>query len=124
MTATTTTTTKRKPIRGLLYGIVLGLGLTLIVVGQGIAAFGTWPPFLVMIGGIVVGTLWSTFGPAKAPKGAPPIEPQIIEDLAPTPVADEPVTKAEPEPEPQGDAEADTEGDTGADGGEDTADGS
>ena len=119
MTATTTTTIKRKPIRGFLYGIVLGLGLTLIVVGQGIAALGTWPPFLVLIGGIVAGTLWATFGPAKAPKGAPPIEPQIIEDPTPSPVADEPVAEAEPE----GDAEADPEGDTGADGGEDTTDG-
>ena len=120
MAATTTTTTKRRPIRGFLYGIVLGLGLTLLVVGQGIAALGTWPPFLVLIGGIVAGTLWSTFGPAKAPKGAPPIEPQIIED--PAPVADEPVAYTEPDPEPRGDAEPDTEAD--ADGGEDTTDGS
>ncbi len=122
MAATTTTTTKRKPIRGFLYGIVLGLGLTLLVVGQGIAALGTWPPFLVLIGGIVAGTLWSTFGPAKAPKGAPPIEPQIIEDPAPAPVADEPVAYTEPDPEPQGDAEPATEAD--ASGGEDTTDGS
>ena len=89
MTATTTTVTRRKPVRGFLYGIVLGLGLTLIVVGQGIAALGTWPPFLVLIGGIVAGTLWSTVGPAKAPKGPPPAAAELIEEPAP-----------DPEPEP------------------------
>lgn len=61
-------TTTRKPIRGFLYGIVFGLGLMLLAVGQGIAALGTWPPFLILIAGIVIGTLWSIFGPAKAPK--------------------------------------------------------
>ena len=66
------TTTKRHPIRGFFYGIFFGLGLALIVVGQGIAALGTWPPFLILIAGIVIGTLWATFGPAKKPKGPPP----------------------------------------------------
>ena len=97
MTATTVTSTKRKPIRGFLYGIVLGLGLMMIVVGQGIAALGTWPPFLVFLAGVVIGTLWSTFGPAKAPKGAPPVEPEIIEEPtpAPAPVAEEPPATAD-----------------------------
>ncbi|MEM9466026.1 MAG: hypothetical protein AAGA90_11670 [Actinomycetota bacterium] len=82
MTATTTTATKRKPIRGFLYGVVLGLGLMMIVVGQGIAALGTWPPFLVLLAGIVIGTLWSTYGPAKAPKGPPPIASEVIDEPA------------------------------------------
>ena len=86
MTATTATTTKRRPIRGVLYGIGLGLGLMMIVVGQGIAALGTWPPFLVLLAGIVIGTVWSTMGPAKAPKGPAPIEPEVIDDTAPDPV--------------------------------------
>ncbi len=64
-------TTKRRPVRGVLYGIVLGLGLALLVVGQGWAALGTWPPFLVLIAGVVIGTLWSTFGPAKGAKEPP-----------------------------------------------------
>ena len=75
-------TTKRRPIRGLLYGLVLGIGLTLIVVGQGIAALGTWPPFLVLVGGTVFGVLWSTMGPAKAPKGPAPVAAELVEDHA------------------------------------------
>lgn len=66
------TTIKRHPIRGFLYGILFGLGLVFVVVGQGWAALGTTPPFLVFVGGLVVGTLWGAYGPAKAPKGAPP----------------------------------------------------
>ena len=67
------TTVKRHPIRGFFYGIPFGLGLMMIVVGQGWAALGTWPPFIVLIVGIVVSMAWSTFGPAKKPKGAPPV---------------------------------------------------
>ena len=113
MTATAATTIKRRPIRGFLYGIVLGLGLTLIVVGQGIAALGTWPPFLVLIAGIVIGTLWSTIGPAKAPKGPPPVEPEVIVDEAPAPapVADGP-EHAEPVMSEDADGDATEESST------------
>lgn len=78
------TITKRHPIRGFLYGILLGLGLMLLVVGQGIAALGTYPPFIVLIVGIVLGTLWGMFGPAKAPKGPPPAGATVVDD-APAP---------------------------------------
>ena len=97
MTATTTTTTSRKPIRGFLYGIVLGLGLTLIVVGQGVAALGTWPPFLVLIGGIVLGVVWSTYGPAKAPKDPPPNTAPVLDEPSPLPA---PTTDAAARPGP------------------------
>jgi hypothetical protein len=80
-TTTASTTTKRHPIRGLLYGIVFGLGLALIAIGQKWAALGTWPPFLLLLVGIVVGTLWSTLGPAKSPKGTAP-EGTAPEDTA------------------------------------------
>lgn len=90
-------TTKRRPIRGLLYGLVLGIGLTLIVVGQGIAALGTWPPFLVLIGGTVFGVLWSTMGPAKAPKGPAPVVPEMVEEPVLAAPATEPVADAVPD---------------------------
>ena len=108
------TTTKRKPIRGFLYGIFLGLGLALIAVGQGFAALGTYPPFLLLILGIVAGTAWSMFGPAKAPKGPPPAQAEIV---------DEPASASEPEPvaaEPMAADEAPSDGgDAGGDGGGD-----
>lgn len=102
-------TTKRRPIRGLLYGLLLGLGATLFVVGQGIAALGTWPPFLVLVGGVVVGVLWSTMGPAKAPKGPPPVDAELVDE--PVPAASDASTEA-----------AATAGDAGSDGGSDSAD--
>jgi hypothetical protein len=82
------TTTKRHPIRGFLYGIVFGLGLAFVAIGQKWAALGTWPPFILFLVGIVVGTLWSTFGPAKGPKGPAPAAP----DAGPDPVPEAPAT--------------------------------
>ena len=86
-------TVKRHPIRGFLYGIVFGLGLALVAIGQSWAALGTLPPFILLVVGIIVGTVWSTFGPPKGPKGETPMDP----DPGPTP---------EPEPEPEPSAEA------------------
>jgi hypothetical protein len=68
------TITKRHPIRGFLYGIVFGLGLMMLAVGQGWAALGTWPPFILFVVGLVVATLWGMYAPAKPPKGEPPPE--------------------------------------------------
>ncbi|MEZ5243810.1 MAG: hypothetical protein R2707_01840 [Acidimicrobiales bacterium] len=75
MTTTTTapTTTKKHPIRGFLYGIPFGLGLAMIAIGQKWAALGTWPPVMIFVAGIVIGTAWSTFGPARAPKSPSPV---------------------------------------------------
>ncbi|MEM9655888.1 MAG: hypothetical protein AAGA65_27635 [Actinomycetota bacterium] len=63
-------TTKRRPIRGLLWGLILGLGLALIAIGQGWAALGTWPPFLLFLLGPILGVAWSTVGPAKSAPAA------------------------------------------------------
>jgi hypothetical protein len=65
---------KRHPIRGLLYGIFFGLGLTFVAVGQGWAALGTAPPIILFVVGLIVGTVWGLFGPAKRPKGPEPVE--------------------------------------------------
>ncbi|MEM8708844.1 MAG: hypothetical protein AAGE98_20440 [Actinomycetota bacterium] len=107
-------TTKRRPIRGLLYGLVLGLGLALLVVGQGIAALGTWPPFLVLIGGTVFGVLWSTMGPAKAPKGPAPVAAELVEEPVPAATTPEPAP-ADPGPADLGDPGGDAGGDGGGD---------
>jgi len=104
-TATSPTTTKRHPIRGFLYGIVFGLGLAMIAIGQKWVALGTWPPFIIFIVGIVIGTAWSTFGPAKAPKGASPTRPA---DPSPPPAP-------EPEDSPAEATAAETEGEAAED---------
>ena len=73
--------TKRHPIRGFIWGIFFGLGLALIAIGQGYAALGTLPPLILVIVGIVVGTLWGIYAPAKKPKGEPPPEPLPVENV-------------------------------------------
>jgi hypothetical protein len=73
--------TKRHPIRGFFYGIFFGLGLALMAIGQGWAALGTLPPLILVIVGIVIGTLWGFVAPAKKPKGDPPPEPVHVENL-------------------------------------------
>ncbi len=113
------TTTKRHPIRGFLYGIMFGLGLALTAIGQKWVALGTWPPFILFIVGLVVGTAWATFAPAKKPKGPapdaapePPAEPE-----PPTEAEPEAPTEAQPEPDPEPvplSAEAPATGDYGA----------
>lgn len=77
-----TSTTRRHPVRGFLYGIVLGLGLALIAIGQSWTALGTWPPFLLLLVGVVVGVIWSTVGPAKGPKVAPEVAASIAAEAA------------------------------------------
>lgn len=98
-----TTVLKRHPIRGFLWGILFGLGVFAVAVGQGWAALGTWPSFLVFVVGVVVATLWGTFGPSKAPKGPPPVEPTHAEPVESTrfddfdrPTRDESLDESEP----------------------------
>ena len=76
--------TKRHPIRGFIWGILFGLGLALIAIGQGYAALGTLPPFILVIVGIVVGTVWGLVAPAKKPKGEPPRQPVPVEKVEPS----------------------------------------
>jgi hypothetical protein len=57
---------KRKPhpIRGLFGGLLLGLGVLILLVLFGAAAFTSWVPFLViLLACIAVGVLLSLFGP-------------------------------------------------------------
>lgn len=113
-TVTSTAATKRHPIRGFLYGIPFGLGLAMIAIGQKWAALGTWPPFIIFIVGIIVSMLWSTFGPAKAPKGAPPVGASDAVDAEVVAAADTvEVTVTETE---VSDADSDDSDDSDADG--------
>jgi hypothetical protein len=76
-TTTTTTTTpvayrKAHPIRGILWGLLMGLGATVVAILLKIIPLDLVWAVLVLAGGILLGTLWSTLGPAKKPKGDPP----------------------------------------------------
>ena len=80
--ATTTTTVrtaeafrKPHPIRGILWGLIMGIGAAAIAILLKIIPFELVWALIVLGGGILLGLLWSTLGPAKKPKGEPPWRP-------------------------------------------------
>lgn len=66
---------QKKPVAGVLWGVVFGLGLSLLSVNFKIIEFAIAPMVVVFVVGVVLGVAWSLFGPAKQPKGAVPTEP-------------------------------------------------
>lgn len=65
-------TVNRHPIRGGLWGLMMGIGLALALIGFAVIAAGTLTPYVVTLGGVVVGVLWGFFAPAKSPNGPAP----------------------------------------------------
>ena len=63
---------RRRPIRGGLWGVLLGLGLALLALNSKIISLSLVSLALVTMVGIVLGVLWGLFAPARAPKGPPP----------------------------------------------------
>jgi len=58
-------TANRHPVTGLFGGVLLGLGVIILIVLFGLAAFTSWWPFAVILGGIIVlGALLGSFGPS------------------------------------------------------------
>ncbi|HWM22786.1 MAG TPA: YrzE family protein [Ilumatobacteraceae bacterium] len=82
-TPTTTTTTVRTaeayrkphPIRGILWGLLMGIGAAVIAILLKVIPFDLVWALIVLGAGILLGILWSTLGPAKKPKGDPPWRP-------------------------------------------------
>ena len=64
---------KGHPIRGVLWGIMFGLGLAGVLVVTKVIPLDLTQMIVVLALGIAVGVLWSLFGPARAPKGAAPV---------------------------------------------------
>jgi hypothetical protein len=62
---------KTHPIRGILWGLMMGLGLSIVLVLTKVIPLDLVPMLLVLLVGTVAGTLWSIFGPAKHPKDVP-----------------------------------------------------
>lgn len=65
MTATTADV-KRHPVRGAIWGLFFGLGLSLILIDRAVIAFGTPKVYIVIALGVPLGALWGSFAPAKA----------------------------------------------------------
>ena len=97
MTTQTQPKVKRHPIRGALWGLMMGIGVALILINFAVIAFGTIVPWIVIGVFVVLGVLWGLFAPAKKPKGEPPPPTE-----AATSAAAEPEHPSPPE-EPEGD---------------------
>lgn len=91
---------KTHPIRGLLWGIMFGLGLAVVLVVTGIIPLELSQLVIVTVVGIGVGVLWGLFGPAKKPKGPAPAS-RVVPPEEPTVPPEEP-TQATAEPEASG----------------------
>jgi Na+/citrate or Na+/malate symporter len=62
---------KTHPVRGILWGLMMGLGLAVVLVLTKVIPLALAPMLIVLLLGTVVGALWSIFGPAKHAKDAP-----------------------------------------------------
>jgi hypothetical protein len=82
---------KTHPIRGILWGLMMGLGLSIVLVLTKVIPLARAPMLIVLALGTVVGTVWSIFGPAKHAKDIPSTTPQSAETEAEaaTPLVDE-----------------------------------
>lgn len=56
---------KRHLIRGLLSGLLLGLGLALLVIVYGKAPFGVATPYVIVICGVMAGLVNALVGPTR-----------------------------------------------------------
>jgi len=106
------TALKRHPIRGALWGFLLGLGVAVYLVIFKVIGFDnvtsvTVKIVLVVIAAMALGALWGMFGPAKKPKGARLAAATDAPPPAPEPSEAE---ETEDEPAPTADAALDPEG--------------
>lgn len=53
------------PVRGILWGILFGLGLMVVAILTKVIALSLVPALVVLVLGIALGTLWSLFAPPK-----------------------------------------------------------
>jgi hypothetical protein len=69
------TSVKRHPIAAVLWGIVGGVGVSLFLMGRAQIAIGKWiGPIVIVLVVVALNLLWAYFGPAKKPKGPPPVD--------------------------------------------------
>ncbi len=75
----------KHPIRGAIWGLLLGLSIAIYAVLFAIIPFGDWIPLgLCVVAGVGLGVLWAYVAPAKGPTEPPPVATEIS-DVTETP---------------------------------------
>jgi hypothetical protein len=85
----------RHPVRGLLGGLLLGIGLALVMVQLGFVPFAEWTVLVVIVAGVLLGLAFALVMPAPAVATAPP-PARVQTPAAPAPSAPAPPTEAPP----------------------------
>jgi hypothetical protein len=80
---------KTHPIRGILWGLMMGLGLSVVLVLTKVIPLDVVPMLIALALGAVAGTLWSIFGPAKRPKDVPSTTTPVVDEAQPADTADD-----------------------------------
>ena len=84
---------KSHPVRGILWGLMMGFGLSIVLVLTKVIPLDLVPMLIALVLGTVAGTLWSIFGPAKHPKDTPAAATEStitkVEATMPPPAVDE-----------------------------------
>jgi hypothetical protein len=86
---------KRHPVRGLLWGLLLGVGLTGLLILTNVVAIGTITPWVILIFCVLFGIAWGLFAPPKKAKGDPPLATEPLPPSEAVPPGD-PAAPAEP----------------------------
>ena len=73
---------KTHPVRGILWGLMMGVGLSIVLVLTKVIPLALAPMLVVLVLGTVVGTLWSIFGPAKHPKDVVDATSHVVAEAA------------------------------------------
>lgn len=68
-----TTVLQRHPIRGALWGLMMGFGVILLLMVLSIVRLDIPTAIIYTVVGAVVGLLWGVFAPPKKPKGPAPV---------------------------------------------------
>ncbi len=77
---------KTHPVRGILWGLMMGVGLSIVLVLTKVIPLDPVPMLIVLVLGTIVGAVWSIFGPAKHAKDIPATDTKTE---ATTPIVDE-----------------------------------
>ena len=72
------TVTKRHPIRGFFWGLMMGLGLALVAVVIKVMTLTLANVIVLTSIGVAFGIVWGLFGPEKAPTGPAPAARTVV----------------------------------------------